>query len=108
LKIQEFYKTLYGQSNEKVKYLGLYVADLVHLLESKVDSINLCVEILLLLSYLTNQDEDFKKILETSDTFMKTIQKIITTYSKDEKISKLISQCIAQLPIEEFDAVKYN
>ncbi len=61
--------------------MGLYVADLIFLLENKIDSINLCVEILLLLSYLTNQDEDFKKILETSELFMKTIQKIISIYS---------------------------
>jgi hypothetical protein len=81
LKIQEFYKTLYGQINEKTKFMGLYVADLIFLLENKIDSINLCVEILLLLSYLTNQDEDFKKILETSELFMKTIQKIISIYS---------------------------
>lgn len=81
MKIQEFYKTLYGQINEKTKFLGLYVADLIFLLENKLESINLCVEILLLLSYLTNQDEDFKKILETSELFMKTIQKIISIYS---------------------------
>ena len=81
MKIQEFYKTLYGQINEKTKFMGLYIADLIFLLENKIDSINLCVEILLLLSYLTNQDEDFKKILETSELFMKTIQKIISIYS---------------------------
>jgi hypothetical protein len=54
------------------------------------------------LSYIANQNEEFKKVLEKNESFLKNMQKIISVYSEDENVSKVISQCIAQLPIEEF------
>lgn len=82
-KLVEFYATLMGTddtSNPKLFYKML-IEDLVLILETKLEVINVCIEVFLLLSYLANQNEDFKATLEKSDNFMKVMQKIINLYA---------------------------
>ena len=97
----------------------MFLEDLITILDTKFDVINICIEIFLMLSYIANQNLYFKSLLEKSESFMKVMQKIISLYSvnyffylkkiyiyiqEDDVVSKLISQCIAQLPIEDFQA----
>lgn len=82
----EFYATLSevkdnGSILDPLPYYKMLVEQLIGLLDKKYEVINTCIEIFLLLSYLSNQNEVFKNILEKSDKFMKIIQKIINTYA---------------------------
>ena len=54
---------------------------MINILNVKSENANICIEILLLLSYLANQNETFKRLLESNKNFMQIIQKIIGTYS---------------------------
>lgn len=62
-------------------YYKIFVDDMVLILSKKSESVNICIEIFLLLSYLTGQEEVFKRILESSKDFMVILQKIISLYS---------------------------
>jgi hypothetical protein len=63
----------------------MFIEDMVQILDTKCDVINTCIEIFLLLSYLTNQNAIFKQLLETSESFMKIMQKVINTYAVKNK-----------------------
>jgi hypothetical protein len=62
-------------------YYGAFVDDMVKLLEAKQGTINICIETFLLLSYLANQNDIFKKKLEKKENFINVLQKIIALYS---------------------------
>lgn len=101
-KLNEFFCLVLEDDN--ADYVRNFVNDLISLLDAKYEAINISIEIFLFLSFLCNQEnENFKKQLQKSDKFGKILQKIISYHSYDENLSKLISQCIAQLPIEDFD-----
>jgi hypothetical protein len=83
-KLTEFYSSILSDSNQEedsIVYYKIFVEDMVLILDQKYEIINICIEIFLLLSYLTNQNEEFKKILEKSESFMNVLHKIINTYS---------------------------
>jgi hypothetical protein len=59
----------------------VFLDDMVRLLEAKQGVINICIETFLLLSYLANQNDIFKRKLEKDENFIKVLQKIISIYS---------------------------
>jgi hypothetical protein len=61
--------------------LKIILDEFNNLLTKKLDNINICIEILLLLSYLSNQNEAFKNILEKNQTFLKLIHSVIELYT---------------------------
>lgn len=71
-----------------------------------MDNFDICVEVILLLSFITSiEKQKFKKELEYSKNFMIVISKLIETYSKDDDLKVILSKTISQLPIEE---LKYS
>jgi hypothetical protein len=101
VKLSEFYGTLYDDlenlkitcSNEESlnRYSKMFLDDLITILDTKFDVINICIEIFLLLSYIANQNLYFKSLLEKSESFMKVMQKIITLYAVKLKKIYLIT-----------------
>jgi hypothetical protein len=82
LKTEEFYKALYEKDiNIKEDVLKILLDEFNDLLTKKIENINICIEILLLLSYLSNQNEAFKIILEKNQTFLKLIHSVIKLYT---------------------------
>jgi hypothetical protein len=82
LKTEEFYKALYEKDiNIKEDVLKILLDEFNDLLTKKIENINICIEILLLLSYLSNQNENFKIILEKNQTFLKLIHSVIKLYT---------------------------
>lgn len=82
-KLTEFYSSMISDTHiedEKVCF-KIFVEDMILILDKKFEVINICIEIFLLLSYLTNQNEIFKTILDKSPNFVNILQKIINTYS---------------------------
>ena len=63
------------------------------------------IEIINLLAYLANQNSQFKILIEKSEKLMQSLNDLITSNSKNASNSKLISQAIAQLPIEELNMI---
>lgn len=82
-KVVEFYSSVISEDNvqDPKKYYKIFVEDMILILDKKSDVVNICIEIFLLISYLTGQDEVFKSVLESSKDFMHIMQKIINNYS---------------------------
>lgn len=60
----------------------MFFEDMINsLIEKKKDAVNIVIETLLLISYLTNQNEMMKTVLENNSNFMKIIQSLILHYS---------------------------
>ncbi len=95
-------ETKENNQNDK-KSVELFFLDMIFLLEAKIDNFDMTVELLLLTSLISNQQDSYFKILiESSSSFLNVLRNLIEKYSLVEKEQKTISQCIAQLPIEEF------
>ena len=79
---------------------------MVILIERNIEDCDICVEILLLICFLTNQgNKEFKVELENSKNFIKIISKLTLVYQDNNDKKKILSQTIAHLPIEE---LQYN
>ncbi len=109
LKLLEFYDLILGcsdKSNQEVNIYKLFVNDMIILIDKQISNCDICVEILLLICYLTNQGNyEFKFELENCQNFIKLIYKLTQYYHEDETKKKLLSQTIAYFPIEE---LQYN
>lgn len=82
----------------------LFFEDMLNLFESNLENFNLSVEMLYFFSILTNyEDSGFKANLKASKKFLKIIKSMLEIYNtkENEENKKIISQCIAQLPIED-------
>ncbi len=81
-KILEFYSALTGDENTQNPqvFYKMFLEDLINALNVKLEFINICMEILLLLSYIANQNDQFKCLIEKSEPFLKILQTIIKTY----------------------------
>lgn len=103
IKVKTFYEVVLEVTDRnEAKSIELFFLDLIFLLEAKVDTFEITVELLLLISLISNQqDSIFKQLIESSSLFLNILRNLIEKYSKVEKEQKTISQCIAQLPIEE-------
>jgi hypothetical protein len=81
-KLAEFYSTLLDSETTNPEIIfQVFIDDIVNLLEAKAGVINICIETFLLLSYLANQNDLFKKKIEKNENFIKILQKIILQYS---------------------------
>ena len=63
------------------------------------------IEVINLLAYLANQNSQFKSLIDKSEQLMESLNNLISSNSKNATNSKLISQAIAQLPVEELNMI---
>lgn len=54
-----------------------FLDNLIEFLIKKYEDIDIAIEVLLFVSYLTNQDEKMKNILEQNEGFFKVLKKIV-------------------------------
>ena len=66
------------------------------------------VEIINLLAYLSNQNNEFKSLISKSDKLIKNLNGLILQNSNDEESNKAISVAIAQLPVEELNMISQH
>ena len=71
-------------------------------------SITTKVEIINLLAYLSNQNNEFKSLISKSDKLIKNLNSLILQNSNDEESNKAISLAIAQLPVEELNMISQH
>jgi hypothetical protein len=64
-----------------LNFYKIFLDDLIKIMDCRYDRVEICKEIFLLLSYLSEQDSKFKIILQSNQYLMKIIQKIINEYS---------------------------
>ena len=110
IKLVEFYELILGNDEKIVKELNIYnlfVNDMIILIDKQIANCDICVEILLLICYLTNQGNcEFKHELENCPNFIRLISKLTQFYYENEEKKKLLSQTIAYFPIEELQYYK--
>lgn len=88
--------------NTELNVFNLFVNDMIILIDKQINNCDICVEVLLLICFLTTQGNgEFKIELENSPNFIKIISKLTQLYHDDEKRKKILSQTIAYFPIEE-------
>jgi hypothetical protein len=108
--LKTFYHTLLENEVEnidQINHTNLFFDDMLSLLEANVSNFNLTVELMIFFSVLTNKESsEFKTNLQSSKKFLKIIKKILDEYNSDENSKKIISQCIAQLPIEDLQSAQ--
>lgn len=84
------------------KYFIAFFEDLLYIVEINTDNINISINCLLILAFVTKkQNIHLYKNIEFNNKLNSILKKLIETYNYDNNSKKLISQCIAQLPIEE-------
>ena len=106
-KLNEFYSLIYNENLPNNKANELFLDDMINLLNQGKGNefLEVKIEIINLLAYLANQNSQFKILIEKSEKLMQSLNDLITSNSKNASNSKLISQAIAQLPIEELNMI---
>ena len=106
-KLKEFYSLIYNENLENNKTNELFLDDMINLLNQGKGNefLEVKIEIINLLAYLANQNSQFKILIEKSEKLMQSLNDLITANSKNASNSKIISQAIAQLPVEELNMI---
>jgi len=86
--MKEFYSAINENKDlkETSAFLKILINELTEILNCKCETPNICIEVFLLISYISNESEEFKKELEKHTSFMQNMQKIITIYSVNTTI----------------------
>lgn len=91
---------------QELNIYSLFLNDMILLIDTQIENSDVCVEVLLLICYLTSQgNNEFKHELENNSNFIKIISKLTQFYHEDEEKKKILAQTIAYFPIEE---MQYN
>ena len=104
IKLNEFYTSIYKFNNgDKIKCYFSFINDLIKFLERNNYDIELKIEIINLIAYLGNQKEEFKNIIQDNKELAHSLNNIIVSSLNNKENSQIISQAIAQLPIEDLN-----
>lgn len=91
---------------EDTTHHKLLLEDLLFILNRHITDFPITLEVLMILSLLSgNEDDSFKSCIESSQKFISTLQLVIEQYNDHEENKKAISQAIAHLPIEELNKI---
>ena len=108
MKLSEFYGTLYKIDENDPNFISIsfnyFINDLQKLIENIYFEIDTKIQIINFIAYLANQNNEFKNVIDKNDKLLKSLNKLIEQNSNNEK-RKLLSQAIAQLPVEELNII---
>ena len=110
-KVFEFNQAIYDfkETDPKEKGYQYFIDDMINFLnaENELMSIEVKIEIINLLAYLSNQNKEFKELIGKSKELNLSLNALISKNAKDELSNKMISLAIAQLPIEELNMINH-
>ena len=106
-KLNEFYSLIYNENLKGNKAYQIFLEDMINLINEgkRNEFLEVKIEVINLLAYLANQNSQFKSLIEKSEQLMESLNNLISSNSKNATNSKLISQAIAQLPVEELNMI---
>lgn len=108
MKTEDFYIGLYDDINpkeQKEKVYQLFLDDMINFISVKGENVQIAIEVINLLAYLSNQNEQIKNMMDKNKKLMVSLNNLIISCTNDETVSKSISLAIAQLPIEELNVL---
>lgn len=111
LRLSSFYAIALSEKPKSVNKeasspIAHFINDLIFLLESYLMDYSSTIDILMLIGIIsTNEEADFKSLIEKSTNFISILKRIIEHYNHNKEQKKGICQCVAQLPIEEFQLI---
>lgn len=112
IKVFEFERAIFDfkETEPKTKGYEYFIDEMMNFLsyEREKMSITTKVEIINLLAYLSNQNNEFKSLISKSDKLIKNLNGLILQNSNDEESNKAISLAIAQLPVEELNMISQH
>ena len=110
-KVFEFNQAIYDfkETEPKEKGYQYFIDDMINFLNADNEqmSIEVKIEIINLLAYLSNQNKEFKELIGKSKELNLSLNALISKNAKDEISNKMISLAIAQLPIEELNMINH-
>lgn len=112
IKVFEFEQAIHDfkETEPKTKGYEYFIDEMMYFLsnENEKMSITSKTEIINLLAYLSNQNNEFKSLISKSDLLIKNLKSLMSQNSNDEESNKSISLSIAQLPVEELNMISQH